>query len=99
MGPMRVLNNLRYAMSHKKGVSKFRKLAKVVKAKTKGINAATQPLFFDHQKRSRVLGFSISSRCQSVGTAEGQLISECLFGRFEFSKKPLKNLTNFCPRI
>ena len=70
MGPMRVLNNLRHAMSHKKGVNKFRKLAsKVVKAKTKGINAAT--LIFDHQKRSRVLGVSTSSRCQSVGTAEG----------------------------
>ena len=59
-------------LSHiKKGVNKFRKLAKVVKAKTKEINAVTQPLFFNHQKRSRVLGFSISSRCQSVGTAEG----------------------------
>ena len=30
---------------------------------------------------------------------KGQLISECLFDFFKFSKKPTKNLTNFCPRI
>ena len=54
----------------KKGVNKFRKLAKVVKAKkTRGINAANP--YFWPPKRSRVLGVSISSRCQSVGTAEG----------------------------
>ena len=29
--------------------------------------------------------------------AKGQLISECLFDFFKFSKKPTKNLTNFCP--
>ena len=29
----------------------------------------------------------------------GQLISECLFDNLEFSKKPTKNLTNFCLRI
>ena len=29
----------------------------------------------------------------------GQLISECLFDNLKFSKKPTKNLTNFCPRI
>ena len=28
---------------------------------------------------------------------KGQLISECLFDFFKFSKKPTKNLTNFCP--
>ena len=28
---------------------------------------------------------------------KGQLISECLFDLFKFSKKPTKNLTNFCP--
>ena len=30
---------------------------------------------------------------------KGQIISECLFSFFKFSKKPPKNLTNFCPRI
>ena len=30
---------------------------------------------------------------------KGQLISECLFDFFKFSKKPTKNVTNFCPRI
>ena len=30
---------------------------------------------------------------------KGQIISECLFDVFQFSKKPPKNLTNFCPRI
>ena len=28
---------------------------------------------------------------------KGQIISECLFDVFKFSKKPTKNLTNFCP--
>ena len=27
----------------------------------------------------------------------GQIISECLFDVFKFSKKPTKSLTNFCP--
>ena len=31
--------------------------------------------------------------------SKGQIISECLFDVFQFSKKPPKNLTNFCPRI
>ena len=30
---------------------------------------------------------------------KGQLVSECLFDFFKFSKKKTKNLTNFCPRI
>ena len=30
---------------------------------------------------------------------KGQLISECLFDFFKFSKKPTKNLTNFCRGI
>ena len=30
---------------------------------------------------------------------KSQLISECLFDFFKFSKKPTKNLTNVCPRI
>ena len=30
---------------------------------------------------------------------KGQLISECLFDFFKFSKKQMKNLTNFCPRF
>ena len=30
-------------------------------------------------------------------SAKDQLISECLFDIFKFSKKPTKNLTNFCP--
>ena len=30
---------------------------------------------------------------------KGQIISECLFDLLNFSKKPTKNLTNFCPRI
>ena len=34
--------------------------------------------------------------CDSELTT-GQLISECLFDFFKFSKKPTKNLTNFCP--
>ena len=29
--------------------------------------------------------------------AKGQIISECLFDVIKFSKKPTKNLTNFCP--
>ena len=29
--------------------------------------------------------------------AKGQIISECLFDVCKFSKKPTKNLTNFCP--
>ena len=28
---------------------------------------------------------------------KGQIISECLFDVFKFSKKTMKNLTNFCP--
>ena len=32
-------------------------------------------------------------------TVKGQIISECLFDVCKFSKKPTKNLTNFCPRI
>ena len=39
-----------------------------------------------------------SSESSSVDDAKGQLISECLFDFFKFSKKPTKNLTNFCPR-
>ena len=31
--------------------------------------------------------------------SKGQLISKCLFDFFEFSKKPMTNLTNFCPRM
>ena len=31
--------------------------------------------------------------------SKGQIISECLFDVFQFSKKPRKNLINFCPRI
>ena len=30
---------------------------------------------------------------------KGQIISKCLFDVFQFSKKPPKNLTNFCPCI
>ena len=30
---------------------------------------------------------------------KGQLISQCLFDFFKFSKKTTKNFTNFCPRI
>ena len=40
---------------------------------------------------ARLLAFSIT------GLAKGQIISECLFDVFKFSKKPTKNLTNFCP--
>ena len=32
-------------------------------------------------------------------STKGQLISECLFGVFNFPKKQRKNLMNFCPRI
>ena len=35
---------------------------------------------------------------QYYHNTEGQLISECLFDDFKFSKKTTKNLTNFCPR-
>ena len=35
---------------------------------------------------------------QFYHNTEGQLISECLFDDFKFSKKTTKNLTNFCPR-
>ena len=31
--------------------------------------------------------------------SKGQSISECLLDNLNFSKKPTKNLTNFCPRI
>jgi predicted nucleic acid binding AN1-type Zn finger protein len=33
----------------------------------------------------------------AAAASKGQLISECLFDVFKFSKKPTKNLTNFCP--
>ena len=33
----------------------------------------------------------------SPRSIKGQIISECLFDVFKFSKKPTKNLTNFCP--
>ena len=33
-----------------------------------------------------------------TGSFKGQLISESLFDFLKFSKKPTKNLTNFCPR-
>ena len=33
------------------------------------------------------------------GRSKGQLVSECFFDFFKFSKKSTKNLTNFCPRI
>ena len=35
----------------------------------------------------------------ATAPAKGQLISECLFDNLKFSKKPTKNLTDFCPRI
>ena len=35
----------------------------------------------------------------ATAQSKGQLISECLFDNFKFSKEPMKNLTNFCPRI
>ena len=35
----------------------------------------------------------------ALAPSKGQLISECLFDFFKFSKKPTKNLTNFSPRI
>ena len=35
----------------------------------------------------------------NVLSAKGQLISECPFWNFKFSKNPPKNLTDFCPRI
>ena len=34
---------------------------------------------------------------QIEAVCKGQIISECLFDVFKFSKKPTKNLTNFCP--
>ena len=34
-----------------------------------------------------------------VIVAKGQVISECLFDNLKFSKKPTKNLTNFCHTI
>ena len=38
-------------------------------------------------------------RCEVSASNKGQLISESLFDNLEFSKKPMKNLTDFCPRI
>ena len=38
-------------------------------------------------------------KAEAERVAKGQLISECLFDFFLISKKPTKNLTNFCPRI
>ena len=73
MGPMRVLNNLRHAMSHKKRVNKFRKLAKVVKAKTRGINAAT--LIFDHQKDQEFWVFPPQADVNQL-----ELLKEALLG-------------------
>ena len=46
------------------------------------------------------LGFNaVQNRiANAMSTAvKGQIISECLFDVFKFSKKPTKNLTNFCP--
>ena len=40
-----------------------------------------------------------SSQDSVIVSFKGQLISECLFDFFRFSKKTNKNLTNFCPRI
>ena len=37
--------------------------------------------------------------CEICQPGKGQLISECLFDFFKFSKKTTKKLTNFCPRI
>ena len=45
----------------------------------------------------RKLSFRTAAR--RPGKPKGQLISECLFDNLQFSKKPTKNLTNFCPRI
>ena len=37
--------------------------------------------------------------CEICQPGKGQLISECLFDFFKFSKTPTKNLKAFCPRI
>ena len=37
-------------------------------------------------------------RLLAVYSFKGQLISECLFDFFKFSKKPTKNLTKFVPQ-
>ena len=43
------------------------------------------------------------SRLENIETlqihAKGQLISKCPFGVIVWTKIPMKNLTNFCPRI
>ena len=55
-------------------------------------------------KRSFIAGLvtktgALSARLCFACTSKGQWISECLFDFFKFSKKPMKNLTNFCSRI
>ena len=45
------------------------------------------------------VSFEDSSMIVSIWAAKGQLVSECPFYFSKFSKKPTKNLTNFCPRI
>ena len=56
---------------------------------------------YTYRDRGHCIGIFANWGCSSnlSGPAKGQLISECLFDFFKFSKKPTKNLTNFCPRI
>ena len=54
------------------------------------------------QNSNVIFRIFLASLCCTGGSRErfpkGQIISECLFDFFKFSKKPPKNLTNFCPR-
>ena len=53
----------------------------------------------DETKISKLPAWYHSKRGASAATAKGQLISEELFGVFNFPKTQRKNLTNFYPRI
>ena len=57
------------------------------------------PICKDKYKQNRILPHLQYCEFQANEIAKGQLISECLFDFFTFSKIPTKNLTNFCPRI
>ena len=45
------------------------------------------------------LPWDLRSCTRTCLAVKGQLISECPYWNFKFSKNSLKNLTDFCPRI
>ena len=74
------------------------------RVRTKGVEMAARVIIekyytklnFDFKTNKRIIEEIAVIHSKPL---KGQLISECLFDFFKFSKKPTKNLTNFCPRI